>query len=371
MRVLYVSKALHVAAYRGKLRNLAEHVEVRAVIPHRWGNRPPEPGEDERVELRPAILHGHNHLHLYRRPGLPLDSFRPDLVHIDEEPYSAVTAQYVRACVRRAVPCLFFAWQNIDKTLPAPFPALRRYVFRNVRGGIAGTDEAASVLRAAGYDGPIAVIPQFGVDPERFGPDPVSAGALRTQIGARPDDVIVGYGGRLIEEKGLALLIEAVAPLERVRLVMIGAGPMRSLLERRARAADLHGRVHFLGDVTSREMPQQLAGLDILALPSLTTPTWKEQFGRVLVEAMACGVPVVGSDSGEIPQVIGDAGLIVAEGDAAALTQALRQLAETPATRAELGLRARKRVLERYTNDRIAEDTVMFYRDLLGARVAS
>jgi glycosyltransferase involved in cell wall biosynthesis len=269
------------------------------------------------------------------------------------------------------VPCLFFAWQNIDKPLPAPFPALRRYVFRNVRGGIAGTEEAAAVLRSAGYDGPIAVIPQFGVDPERFAPDPNAAAALRAHVGVRPGDLIVGYAGRLVEEKGLALLLEAVARLEQIRLVIVGGGPMRAALERRARAEDLEGRVHFQGDVTSCEMPQHLAGIDILALPSLTTPSWKEQFGRVLVEAMACGIPVVGSDSGEIPQVIGDAGLIVAEGDADALTQALRQLAEAPALRAELGRRARKRVLARYTNDRIAEDTVTFYRELLGAGVAT
>ena len=69
----------------------------------------------------------------------------------------------------------------------------------------------------------------------------------------------------------------------------------------------------------STEVPAVLRALDVLVLPSLTTPSWKEQFGRVLQEAMACAIPVVGSDSGEIPHVIGDAGLVTPEGDAAAL----------------------------------------------------
>ena len=84
-------------------------------------------------------------------------------------------------------------------------------------------------------------------------------------------------------------------------------------------------------------MPAAAERLDCLALPSLTRPNWKEQFGRVLVEAMACQVPVVGSDSGEIPNLVGDAGLIVPEGDAAALAAALRRLRDDAVLRASLG----------------------------------
>jgi quercetin dioxygenase-like cupin family protein len=93
-------------------------------------------------------------------------------------------------------------------------------------------------------------------------------------------------------------------------------------------------------------VPSRLAQLDALVLPSLTRPNWKEQFGRVLVEAMACGVPVVGSDSGEIPRVIGQAGLSFPEGDAGALRASLAELMGSERRRAELGARGRIRVLE-------------------------
>jgi glycosyltransferase involved in cell wall biosynthesis len=112
-------------------------------------------------------------------------------------------------------------------------------------------------------------------------------------------------------------------------------------------------------------MPDRLRGWDVVVLPSLTRPNWKEQFGRILVEAMACAVPVVASGSGEIPNVVGDAGVLVPEGDAGALRAALAALLADPARRQELGRRGRARALERYTHRRIAEATARVYRTLL------
>jgi glycosyltransferase involved in cell wall biosynthesis len=105
--------------------------------------------------------------------------------------------------------------------------------------------------------------------------------------------------------------------------------------------------------------------MDVLALTSRTLPNWKEQFGRVLVEAMACGVPVIGSSSGEIPHVIGDAGLIVHEEDVDGLRNGLLQLMRDDALRLELGRRGRQRVLERFTQARVAAETVEIYRSML------
>ncbi len=114
-------------------------------------------------------------------------------------------------------------------------------------------------------------------------------------------------------------------------------------------------------------MPLRLGELDVLVLPSLTRPNWKEQFGRVLIEAMACGVPVIGSSSGEIPYVIGDAGLIAAEGNVAALRASLQRLAGDRALRTELAARGRRRVLERFTHEHVARQTMTVYREILSA----
>ncbi|MBX6364984.1 MAG: glycosyltransferase [Gemmatimonadetes bacterium] len=371
MRVLYVSKALVVAAYREKLRALAREVDITAVVPRRWGTEPVEEGDAGVAILRcDAWLHGRNHLHVY--PGIAgvLDCLRPDLVHIDEEPYSAVTLQLARACRRRGIPCLFFAWQNLARRLPPPFGALRAWVFENVTGGIAGTPRAAEVLRRAGFARPLAVIPQLGVDPVRFAPDAAARAAARRRLGVPDDAFVLGFGGRLVPEKGVDVLIDALARLPAVRLLLVlGAGPERPRLEARARAAGLAERVHFAGRIDSRRMPDWLAALDALALPSRTTRRWSEQFGRILVEAMACGVPVVASDAGEIRHVVGDAGVLVPEGDAAALAAAVAPLAADPGRREAFGRRGRERVLQRFTHERIAADTAAFYRALLPVEV--
>jgi glycosyltransferase involved in cell wall biosynthesis len=113
-----------------------------------------------------------------------------------------------------------------------------------------------------------------------------------------------------------------------------------------------------------------MAALDCLVLPSRTTPRWKEQFGRVLVEAMACEVAVVGSDSGEIPRVIGGGGVVFPEGDTAALGRGLEALAGSTELRRRLGAAGRARVLTTYTQEKIVADTLAFYQALVPRGVA-
>jgi glycosyltransferase involved in cell wall biosynthesis len=362
-----------VAAHRRKVAELAKHAEVTLLVPERWGSGAAAEADDAReryesVEL-PALLHGRNHLHVYRRLGSVLARAAFDIVHVDEEPYSLATAQVGRRATELGVPWLFFAWQNIDKRLPPPFGALRARVFRDAAGGIAGNEDAAAVLRTRGFSAPLAVIPQMGVDPHLFRADPAARRDVRAALGVPERVFLVGYAGRLVREKGVDLLVDAVTQLASAHALLIGEGPERIALERRAAAHGAEARLHFAGDVPSLEVPRWLAALDCLVLPSRTTRGWKEQFGRVLVEAMAAGVPVVGSSSGEIPRVIGDAGRVFPEDDAPALLAVLSELASAPILRRELATRARARVLERYTQEKVVRETVAFYESVLsGAR---
>ena len=357
-----LSKALVIGAYQRKAELLGSHegVELICVVPPAWSGQRLERTYvgGYRLIALPIAFDGNFHLFYFRGLSGVMRQIRPDIVHVDEEPYNLATFLATRDVLAVGARPLFFSWQNLLRRYPPPFRWIERYVFARARHAIAGSDEAAGVLRRKGYDGPLAVIPQFGVDADLFRP---------AQPGARPSDNVftVGYAGRLTEEKGLHILLDALAGLPRPwRLRLVGDGPLRASLAARASELNIADRLSFEGAVPSLDMPARLAELDVLVLPSLTRPNWKEQFGRVLQEAMACGVPVVGSDSGEIPCVIGDAGLVVPEGDPVPLRDALDRLAGAAALRAELGRRGRDRVLDRFTHERVVEQTLAVYGEL-------
>ena len=280
-------------------------------------------------------------------------------MHIDEEPYNLATWQALYHARQIGAKSLFFSWQNIRRAYPPPFNWGERYVLRKVDYALAGADEAAVVLRQKGYRGRLATIPQFGASPDLF--QPAAKGP--------PRPFTIGFIGRLVPEKGLRILLRAAAQLEGDwRLRLIGGGTGRAELEALALSLGISDKSAFLGQLPSTDLPAEYHKLDALALPSLTRPNWKEQFGRVLVEAMAGGVPVIGSDSGAIPGVVGDAGLIVPEGDVDALARALRDLRDQPSLRAALIEKGRARFLAHFTHESIAEATVDVYRVLLDAR---
>ncbi|MGQ9814916.1 MAG: glycosyltransferase [Candidatus Roseilinea sp.] len=365
MRVVMLSKALVVGAYQRKCELIAAHddIELTVFTPTAWAGQPLERANVSGYTLRalPIRFDGNFHLHHYPTLARELAASRPDVLHIDEEPYNLATFLALRAASalreRHEIPVktLFFTWQNLLRRYPPPFNWMERHVLTHVDGGIAGNQEAAQVCRAKGFAGDMPVIPQFGVDETRFRP---------VDGRARPAGVFtIGYAGRLVPEKGVDVLLHAVAGLpNNARLSVIGAGPERAALERLSSALGLTGQVTFQPPCPSTEMPQVYAQFDALVLPSRTRTNWKEQFGRVLIEAMACGVPVIGSTCGEIPNVIGDAGLIFAENDAEALRAQLARLIESPSLRENLARRGRERILARYTMRRIADQTVAVYR---------
>jgi glycosyltransferase involved in cell wall biosynthesis len=377
LRVLMVSKACIVGVYQKKLEEIARfpNVELTVVVPPYWRDErgvtrlEREHTQGYELVVERMALNGYFHLHFY--PGLAkhFRSIKPHIVHIDEEPYNVATWQAMRLAKKHGAKALFFTWQNIHRRYPPPFNLIESYNLRNADYAIAGNSEAVRVLKAKGYRGPTRVIPQFGVDPDTFKVQSSKLVLSPVEVFKVPKSkFIIGYaGGRLVEEKGVHILLRAVAGLRgEWRLRILGSGPQRSHLEMLAAELGIAERVRFEDLIPSTQMPGYYNQLNALVVPSLTRSNWKEQFGRVLIEAMACGVPVVGSDSGEIPNVIGDAGLVFAEGDERALRDKLSQLMTDTALREELARRGRDRVLAHYTQAQVAAKTYQVYRELLG-----
>lgn len=361
-----ISKALVIGAYHSKLKHLAAQpqLELTAIVPPSWRD---ERGE---LQLERTASDGYNlietslrfngsfHLHYYPQLDRLLKQLQPDLIHIDEEPYNLATFLAMRSARHLGARTVFFSWQNLQRAYPPPFSWFERYTLQHAAAGIVGNCDSEQVWRTKGYRGPLTVIPQVGVEPDVFRPSEIKQPVT--------DRFRVGYAGRFVEEKGLDVLLHALHDLDgEWQVDLVGSGPDQARLAELARRLQIADRIRFRPWMPSTQTVDYYRSLDVLVLPSRSRSNWKEQFGRVLVDAMACGVPVVGSTCGEIPNVIGDAGLIFPEGDAALLRDHLRALQNDPSLRRDLAQRGRQRVLDRFTQGQIARQTYEVYQNVM------
>jgi glycosyltransferase involved in cell wall biosynthesis len=341
--------AIAPAAYRGDLRRVTLE---------------PLPGEACAVVPLRVRLDRVPHLMAYGGLKAALAS-GADVIHCWEEPYVFAGAQVARASPASAR-LVFATFQNLAKTYPPPFAGFERASLRRAAGWIAfGRTVEETLASREGYDRiPHRVIPP-GVAVDRFTRDGRAGAAVRRQIGWPEDAQVVGYLGRFAPQKGLA---DLCAALERMRAswraLFVGGGEGQGDLERFR--AKYPGRVHIATDVPHGDVPQWLNAMTVLCAPSRTTPVWREQFGRMLIEAMMCGVPVVATRSGEMPNVIGDAGRIVAERDPATLADALDALLADGDARGELSEAGIARAHERFAWPVVARRHLEFFDALMG-----
>jgi glycosyltransferase involved in cell wall biosynthesis len=370
MRTLMISKALVVGAYHRKISEMASlGIKIDLLIPTTWGKQKPEiiQAANYKIHQLPISFSGKNHFHFYHGLSALIDSVSPDILHIDEEPYSLVTFEAMRIAKKKNIDTLFFTWQNIFKNYPFPFSSIEQYSYDVAKCAIAGNLEAKEIMQRKGFSKEIFGIPQFGVDPNLFFKH--DGLTLKEKLFGSGKVHVIGYIGRLVEEKGILTLLKAFAALPNdSRLLVIGDGPMKNNIQEIISGLLMNERVVLVDSIASKNVPLYLNCLDCLVLPSLTRSNWKEQFGRIIIEAMACEVPVIGSDSGEIPSVVGDAGMIFREGDVSDLREKMDKLLRDSSLINELQNRGRVRVLEKYTQKHIAEQTLEVYEHMLQMR---
>ena len=340
-RLLAVSHPAVTSVNQEVYRELARRGwEVTIVLPSRWRHdyasaplRPrPLPGLEGSLRPTPVVLPGRPQRHLYlARCRALARRLQPDVVFVEADAYALVATQWSLALGGLGAPFGVQCAENIDRPLPAAVRRLRTRVLRRAAFVAARSASAARLARQWGARGEVGVAPH-------------SVPAWETPPERRREVFTVGYAGRLTPSKGLEDLLAAVRRLQApVELLLLGNGELRDRLEGQAIPGS---RVRVLDGLTHAEMPAGYAQLDVLVLPSRTTATWKEQFGRVIVEALWCGVPVVGSDSGEIPWVIESTGggTTYPEGDVEALAAELTALREDPGQRERLAATGRAAV---------------------------
>jgi glycosyltransferase involved in cell wall biosynthesis len=341
IRLTVYGHALVQPPHWARWRELAENypVDVHLVVPREWEStwfgqpviaRPPAVQEERfRVTPLPVTNRRHWGRYMFRSFDATLRSRPADAIITYGEEFSLLLQQ-VMWCRRRSCPhakLAFFTWNNLA-ILGGRRQWLKRLFWRRVCAGtdlaIGGSGEAAQLLRDSGYPGPVLVQTELGVDERVFCPDPPARNRVRNEIGA--EGFVIGFAGRLAEAKGVEDLFDA--------LLLVGDGDLRQGLQERA--AGLGGKVVFVGMRSVEEMPDWFRAMDCLVLPSRTMPDWKEQFGLVIPQAVLCGTPVLGSDSGAIPEVVGEPAAIFPERDPDTLRLLLARIVQDGSWRGTL-----------------------------------
>lgn len=367
IRLTVYSHALVQPCLWGRWRALAENhpVAVHLVVPDRWESTwfghpqswtPPAVAEERfRVTPLPVTNRRHWGRYLFRSLDATLRKVPADAIIAYGEEFSLLLQQAIW-CRKRFAPrarLAFFTWNNLT-ILGGRRQWLKRRFWRRVCQGtdaaIGGNAEAARLLREASYPGPVLTQTELGVDEGQFRPE-----GERRDIGG--EGFVFGFAGRLTAAKGIEDLFAALKKLRLSRpwtLLLVGDGDLRPELEQQAQT--LEGKVVFADQRPVDEMPAWLRTMDGLVLPSRTMPDWKEQFGLVLAQAALCGVPVLGSDSGAIPEVVGEPEAVFPERSPDTLRALLERLAEDGPWREKLALCQRESA-RRYSTAALAAET--------------
>jgi L-malate glycosyltransferase len=390
MKILVASHTYIVDLNCEKLRALSQlkpDIEVIVVVPKRWN-----PGgvqnkiietqyrDEGSFKIVPVSNFSQNHQGLLTF-GADLISllkqFRPQIIQVEQGSRGLAYTQMItlnKLLVLKAKN-IFFTWWNLPYELKLPIALLEKYNLKHSHGIISGNQDGAEVLRQRGYQGAIKVMPQLGIDESLF--TAKAQPELAAKLGIEKGDFVVGFVGRFVPEKGLLTLLNALLTLKNKpwKLLLLGRGELQAELIKIAIENNIQERLILVESVPHDEVANYINLMSTLVLPSettykfktLTSTGWKEQFGHVLIEAMACKIPVIGSDSGEIPHVIGDAGLVFPEGDSQSLANCLVQLMDKPDFAQTLGEIGYQKAMVKYTNKALAKQQLEFYQELVNS----
>ena len=379
MRVLVLSHSYIMKPYRRKFALIAERPDVtlRVVTPERWyesfqdivfESEPDTPCEEFPCPIR---FSGYGSRFYYRRGVRShFKDFQPDIIHLEEEAWSLNALQTVRLKRKYCPNSRFIFRTSLSIPSKQRFGVLpiwiERQVFRETNRAFPLSINAGKILTERGYTGQQTPFPN-GVDVRHFYKMDVTE--LRNSLQLN-NCYVIGYVGRLLQMKGVDTLLETVAHLinhdatRAYRLLIVGQGEDKSSFQKTAETFGISEQIVWIDAVPPEEVAAYINCMDTIVLPSRTTAGWVEFFGRVLIEGMACEVPVIGSDSGEIPHVIDDAGLVFPEGDADALVERIYRIANDARLRNDLVERGLTRIKD-FTWETIAEQTYQVYKELL------
>lgn len=341
---------------------LAENFEVGLIVPNKWHAMGRSlsvkdwPKGQKKFQVFPARVafsgSGGKYFYCFIQLFLAFLKFKPDILYIEEEPWTPSAFQLVLLGKLFGVEKkVLFSWENLPLPLAPWQKFIRSFVLKNVNLLIAGNSEAKQLLekelKSANAKTPVIVNAQFGVDTKHFKP---------ADMKQKQEGFTVGFVGRFVESKGVDTLIKSLQFLpEDTQLLLVSTTHLPEEFINLTKKLRVEKRIQVVEGSPHQDLPKYLSQMNVFVLPSKTVPTWKEQFGRVLIEAMACGLPVIGSSSGAIPEVIGSAGLIFEENSEADLAEKITSVKESKPLQKELSQKSLERVNQKYTHKKVLE----------------
>jgi len=376
IRLLAIGHSYVLAVNRATLREVARDTsfDITVAAPSFFSGdlrpvhcEPEPPGSPLKLVSIPARWTGRIHVFHYAERALrDLIVKQPfDGIHAWEEPYIFAGYQIARLAKCSGARFCFRSAQSLNKRYPPPFNFFESRSLAAAHKWIAGGKSVFENLVARGYPAERGRVITLAVDTSMFRPaDEAARVAVRESLGLKPP--VIGYMGRLVPAKGLRTLMQALEALPSNAswsLLLLGSGEMQQEIEQWAAARGWSERVK-IHLAKHDDVPKYLSAMDMMVAPSRTMPNWKEQFGRMLIEAFACAVPVIASDSGEIPHVVGGQGFIVPENDVLGWKQTIETLLRDEELRKRTGLAGMARVSQ-FSVPTVALQFREFYRDLV------
>ena len=392
MKILVISHSLIERAPRARWRRMAAanpDFHIRLLIPKRWisvgfGNEVVLEGKEEsegNFEVRTVSLTSERNCSTYfvHRLRRELLDFNPDIIFPVHESYQLLQSIIWRKLFAPRARLPFFTMDVHPRTARLALSFNPKKMLLNILNWSSwwlvrhGTDAAMchypgieQQIRQDGYRQPVLIKTQIGVDEDVFLPETAERKAVRTQLGL--DGFVVGFVGRVTVDKGILDIASAMSRLPKdVRLMVVGDGPDRTQVEEMATRAGWRDRLHLIGYVPFQDVARFTRAMDCLVAGSRTTETWTDTFPLVVAQAMATGIPVVGSDSGAIPFQLGGQGLVFDEGDADAIAAHILSLRNDPALCKRMGQALLNRAREEFCIGGINPKLVEFFRRCLKA----
>src|SRR3989344_921482 len=368
MKVFAVSHSMVVPANRIFFEELGKKIQLKAIVPKNWIQKDLSQKPKNFQLIEGTVLFQPHIFRYFFIPGKIFEvlKFRPDIVYIEEEPQSISAFQAVLWAKFSGSKVVLKSCENMKRNLRFPFNIIEKFVLSQTNLLICLTKGVEEVFIEKGFGGKVSVV---GLGVERFKLDDKSRETVRKKHSI--SKFAIGYFGRMVSEKSIETIIEAAASLDFDYQIVLDMHedstasfvdkPYKEKLMELARKRGIENRITFVSP-SYEEIGNYLSAIDVLVLPSKTTKGWKEQFGRVLIEAMNVGTPVIGSSSGSIPEIMGDAGLIFNEGNPIELSGKIKEIYKNKKIADGLRKKGFERALE-FSLDKIAGKTIAAFEN--------